>query len=72
MTASGPALIGGPRRCSPTSSGRYEIANLPPGAYTVEFSYPGTEPLTRQVVVRQGEAQTLNVTWSIAGVGGAS
>jgi hypothetical protein len=65
VTASGPALIGGPRTVFSNESGRYEIANLPPGAYSIEFSYPGTEPLTRQVVVQTGEAQTLNVSWSI-------
>ena len=65
VNASGPALIGGPRTVFTNVNGRYEIAGLPPGAYVVEFSYPGTEPLTRQVVVQPGEAQALNVSWSI-------
>jgi hypothetical protein len=65
VEATGPALIGGPRSVFSNSAGRYEIAGLPPGSYTLQFSYPGTKALTREVAVRLGEAVTLNVSWSV-------
>ncbi|HZS38393.1 MAG TPA: carboxypeptidase regulatory-like domain-containing protein, partial [Polyangia bacterium] len=64
VTASGPALIGGPRAVSTDENGRYEIVQLPPGAYTVEVSYSGVKPLRRKVVVRQGELLPLDIAWS--------
>jgi hypothetical protein len=65
VTATGPALIGGPRSVFSNASGRYEIGDLPPGSYQVSFAYPGTKPITRTVTVRQGEALALNVGYSL-------
>jgi hypothetical protein len=65
VVASGPALIGLPRTTMTTDQGRYEIASLPPGTYSVEFSYPGTVPLARAVTVRLGEAVSLNVAYGL-------
>ncbi len=65
VTARGPALIGGPRTTLTSDDGRYELDNLPPGAYTMEITYEGTVPLVRQIVVRSGEASPLNVAWSL-------
>jgi hypothetical protein len=64
VTARGPSLIGGPRTVGTSDGGRYEIANLPPGAYTVEISYAGAKPMLRLVVVRPGETAPLNVQWT--------
>ncbi len=66
ITAKSPALIGEPRRVDSDDKGRFELPALPPGTYTVEFSYPGsTVPLVRTAIVQLGEAATLNVKWSL-------
>jgi len=72
VTAHSPSLIGGPRTVGTTDGGRYEIVNLPPGAYTVEISYAGAKPMLRQVVIRPGETAPLiftafgNTFWSVS------
>jgi Carboxypeptidase regulatory-like domain/TonB dependent receptor-like, beta-barrel len=64
VTASSPSLIGPPRNVTTGEDGRYEIVELPPGKYTVEVSYSGVKPITRKVVVRQGEMLPLDIAWS--------
>ena len=41
VEATSPALIGAPRITMTDGHGRYELAGLPPGPYTLSFSYPG-------------------------------
>ncbi len=69
IIATSPALLGGPRTVMTNEQGRYEIPDLPPGEYRVEFSYAGVEPTTRRVIVRQGEAAAVNVDWQLTAVG---
>jgi hypothetical protein len=69
VVASGPALIGEPRVMMSDDRGRYEIVNLPPGRYFIEFSYTGLREMKQQAEVRQGEAQTLNVTYTLVTTG---
>jgi hypothetical protein len=69
IVASSKALIGGARTELTNEQGRYEILDLPPGEYTLEFSYAGVEPATRRVIVRQNEAAAVNVDWQLTAVG---
>ena len=64
VTASSSSLIGPPRTVTTGEDGRYEIVELPPGRYTVEVSYSGVKPITRKVIVRQGEMLPLDIAWS--------
>ena len=65
VSATSPALIGGPREVATDDDGRYELAVLPPGVYRVEVGFEGVKPVERKVVVRQGETTPLNVSWSL-------
>jgi hypothetical protein len=69
VVANSRALLGGPRTVMSNELGRYELLDLPPGEYTIEFSYAGVEPTTRRVIVRQGEALPLNIDWALTAVG---
>ncbi len=69
IVATSPSLIGEPRVTFSDDRGRYEIVNLPPGNYTLDFSYTGLREMKRSAVVRQGEAQTLNVIYSLVTTG---
>ena len=64
VVARSAALIGGPRSVLSDEQGRYELTDLPPGSYTVEFSYAGANPITRNAQVRQGEAAAVNLSWT--------
>ncbi len=48
--------------------GAYRIPKIPPGTYTVTFSYLGYESLTQQITIDVGEEEELNVTLSEGGV----
>ena len=65
IIATSPALIGAPRTVLSDNQGRYQVVNLPPGRYALEYSYPGTEPSVRSVDVRLGETSSLNVTYAL-------
>jgi len=65
IEASSPAMIGHPRTTTTDRSGRYELINLPPGTYTLSFSYPGTVAATRKVTILPGEAATANLDYSL-------
>src|SRR4051812_31752915 len=69
VEATGPALIGPPRTTMTSGNGRYELARLPPGSYTVSFSYPGTVAATRKITLLQGEAAALNVEYALLSQG---
>jgi hypothetical protein len=64
VTVSSKALIGGPKTVTTDDTGHYDVADLPPGSYTVEVSYSGVKPIKRRVVIRQGELAPLDVQWS--------
>lgn len=65
VTVSSPALIGGAKEIATANDGYFELANLPPGEYTVEFSMEGVKPLKRKLTVRQGETSPLNLQWNM-------
>jgi hypothetical protein len=65
VEATGPALIGGALTTMTDAKGRFELQSLPPGDYQLSFSYPGTVPAVRKVVIRQGEALRLNVPYAL-------
>jgi hypothetical protein len=69
IVATSPALIGDPRIVLSDDRGRYELVNLPPGRYFFELSYTGLKELKMQADVRQGEAQTMNVTYTLVQTG---
>jgi hypothetical protein len=69
IVATSPSLIGDPRVVLCDDKGRYELVNLPPGLYSLEFSYTGLQAMTHQASVRQGEARTLNVVYSLVETG---
>jgi carboxypeptidase family protein/TonB-dependent receptor-like protein len=69
IVATSPSLIGEPRLVMCDDHGRYELVNLPPGLYTLEFSYTGLQTMTRETTVRQGESHTLNVVYSLVQTG---
>jgi hypothetical protein len=69
IVATSPALIGDPRVVLSDDRGRYEVINLPPGLYTLQYEYTGLRPLTKQISVRQGESQTLNVNYTLVTTG---
>jgi len=64
VTVSSSGLIGGPRTVVTGERGTYQIADLPPGAYSVEVGYANMKPTHRTVIVRQGELTPLDVKWS--------
>jgi hypothetical protein len=64
VSATSPAMIGGARAVLTDESGRYELDNLPPGAYRLEISYPDTVPNVREAVVQPGVATQVNVAWA--------
>lgn len=65
VQVSGPRLIGGPHTTLTEEDGSYQFPSLPPGTYDVGLSYEGTKPLFRKVVIRQGEAFPLHISWSV-------
>ena len=69
IIATSPALIGDARVVLSDNVGRFELVNLPPGSYTLEFSYAGTESNTRMAMVRMGETVPLNVTYELTSGG---
>jgi hypothetical protein len=69
VVATSPALIGQPREVMADEHGRYEIADLPPGRYNLEYAYTGLRPMKMIVEIRQGEAQTLNVVYTLVQTG---
>jgi hypothetical protein len=69
IIATSPALIGDPRVVMADDKGRYEIINLPPGRYNLEYAYTGLRPMKLQAEIRQGEAQTVNVVYTLVQTG---
>ncbi|EPX57499.1 protein oar [Cystobacter fuscus DSM 2262] len=65
VTLTSPALIGGSKVIATAPDGYFLATDLPPGEYTVQFELEGIKPITRKLVVRQGETSPLNVTWNV-------
>jgi hypothetical protein len=65
VEATSSALIGPSRTTMTMGNGRYELNNLPPGDYTLSFSYPGTVPAVRKLTLLQGESATLNLDFDL-------
>ena len=69
VTVSGPALIGGSRSTTTGPLGTYQIANLPPGFYTVTYELVGFTTLRReQIRIEVGVVTTLDVELRVASV----
>src|SRR5204863_1079194 len=56
VEAASPVLISGSVTAVTDSSGRYTVANLRPGTYTVTFTLQGFNKLIREGVVLSGDA----------------
>ncbi|MFY0576097.1 carboxypeptidase regulatory-like domain-containing protein [Cystobacter fuscus] len=65
VTLTSPALIGGSKVVATAPDGYFLATDLPPGEYIVQFELEGIKPITRKLVVRQGETSPLNVTWNV-------
>ncbi len=68
VAAAGPALAGGPRVVVTDADGRYAFDALPPGAYTLTFTLPGFEELTRSVELAAASAPTVDVRLRLGGL----
>jgi hypothetical protein len=59
-------LVGRVRTTVTDGSGRYRVANLPAGVYTVTFSLPGFSPVTRiGIDVADGLTAAINVEMTV-------
>src|SRR5688572_7895728 len=58
VEASSPALIERVRTAATDNGGQYQIANLPPGTYTIKFSLPGFATVVRDGVNVTGAGVT--------------
>lgn len=56
------ALEGTERGTATDADGQFEIAQVPPGTYTLRASFVGYETAARSVAVRAGETTRLNLT----------
>jgi hypothetical protein len=65
VEATSPALIGVPRTTLTARNGRFELLDLPPGVYTINFSYPGTVASTRKVTLLQGQSISVNLDYAL-------
>jgi Carboxypeptidase regulatory-like domain/TonB dependent receptor/TonB-dependent Receptor Plug Domain len=55
------------RSASTNAEGLYQIANIPPGTYTISATAPGFgKAITKNVVVTVGQAATLNLQLAVA------
>lgn len=50
------------RGATTDENGHYTIRNLPPGTYSIEFSFIGYEKAARSVVIRAGQTLSLDIT----------
>ncbi|MFC1661365.1 carboxypeptidase regulatory-like domain-containing protein, partial [Gemmatimonadota bacterium] len=57
-------LAGTPWEATTDEQGRFQIPDLPEGAYTVEVSHPRLDSLTMEVPVRQVELAVGGMTWA--------
>ncbi len=64
ISVRGKNLIGNARTATTNDDGAFEMFELPAGPYTVEISYQGVKPITKHIIIRQGEAFPLDVQWS--------
>ncbi len=68
VAAEGPALAGDSRVVVTDGDGGYALEALPPGAYTLTFTLPGFEELTRTIELAASSAPTVNVTLRLGGL----
>ncbi len=68
VVATGPALGDGSRLAVTDADGRYVFEALPPGAYTLTFTLPGFEELTRLVELAAGAAPVADVRLRLGGL----
>jgi len=67
VEASSPALIERVRTAATDGGGQYQIANLPPGTYTIKFSLPGFATVVRDGVNLTGAGVTsINVVMPVS------
>ena len=68
VAAEGPALAGDSRVVVTDGDGGYALEALPPGAYTLTFTLPGFEELTRSIELAASSAPTVNITLRLGGL----
>ena len=68
VAASAPALAGGPRLAVTDADGSYVFEALPPGGYTLTFTLPGFEELTRSVELAAAGAPMVDVRLRLGGL----
>jgi hypothetical protein len=69
VSASSPALIGGPRTTSTDQSGVYRFPALPPGLYTVLMELQGFKKFQREnIELRLGQTITINTSLEVGGM----
>ena len=62
------AVLPGPRTAVTATNGSYQLAALPPGEYTVQFTLQGMQTVTRKAQVLLSQDVAVNVTLSIQSV----
>ena len=69
VEAASPALIAGSRSVVTDGAGRYAVADLRPGVYTVTFTLPGFNTVKREGIVLEGAfAATVNASMAVGSV----
>ena len=68
VAAAGPPLAGDIRVVVTGGDGDYAFEALPPGAYTLTFTLPGFEELTRSLELAAGSAPTVDVNLLLGGL----
>jgi hypothetical protein len=61
-------VLPGPRVTTTATNGEYRLPALPPGAYTVLFTFPGMQNLTRQAQVQLATDTVADATLGVSGV----
>lgn len=61
-------VLPGPRVAISGSNGGYQLAALPPGAYTVQFTLSGMQTITRKVEVLLSQEVTVNAAMAVQSV----
>src|SRR5215475_2682508 len=68
VEASSPALIEKLRTVVTDERGSYQIVDLRPGIYTLEFSLPGFSTVKREIELPSNFTATVNVEMTVGGI----
>jgi hypothetical protein len=61
-------VLPGPRITTTAANGEYRLAALPPGSYTLQFSFPGMQSATRSAQVQLAQDTVADVTLGVSGI----